>query len=345
MGLFVVGRLAARHGVRVRLRHAQAGGLTALIWLPDTVAAPEVAPPLGRLRRFEADDYGPAASLSAPTATAPPTAASQATAAARIPRFSPTAARRRSDGSDGSRRSRRARRSRAILHPCRQRRVAGLSGRSRHPGRRPPRPAAGRRGRRGRHPGRQQLGAGRQRLGPGQRPGRPGRAADSGAAGPQRQRGRAVERQRGRSRCRATDSGIRRPEQAARLRRDGAAAPAVADQRPERPRQRRTERGRHRQRDERRGTRGRGRRPGDGPASGPGAAAADLRLAGVRLVPAEREDPDHHPAGPGRAGRTAGRAGFVDVARRRRLARGPGSGVARGRRNNHGRAAEAGSEG
>ncbi len=93
MGLFVVGRLAARHGVRVRLRHAQAGGLTALIWLPDTVAAPEVAPPLGRLRRFEADDYGPASSLSAPTATAPaagPIAASQATAAARIPRFSPT---------------------------------------------------------------------------------------------------------------------------------------------------------------------------------------------------------------------------------------------------------------
>ncbi len=85
MGLFVVGRLAARHGVRVRLRHAQAGGLTALIWLPDTVAAPEVAAPLGRLRRFEADDYGPAPSLSAPTQSA----ASQATAAARIPRFSP----------------------------------------------------------------------------------------------------------------------------------------------------------------------------------------------------------------------------------------------------------------
>jgi len=88
MGLFVVGRLAARHGVRVRLRHAQAGGLTALIWLPDTVAAPEVAPPLGRLRRFEADDFGPTPSLSAPT---PPSAAAQATAAARIPRFSPSA--------------------------------------------------------------------------------------------------------------------------------------------------------------------------------------------------------------------------------------------------------------
>ena len=88
MGLFVVGRLAARHGVRVRLRHAQTGGLTALIWLPDTVAAPEVAPPLGRLRRFEADDYGPVPSLSAPTQPAVG-ASPQATAAARIPRFSP----------------------------------------------------------------------------------------------------------------------------------------------------------------------------------------------------------------------------------------------------------------
>ncbi|MGH3285883.1 MAG: sensor histidine kinase, partial [Streptosporangiaceae bacterium] len=86
MGLFVVGRLAARHGVRVRLRHAQAGGLTALIWLPDTVAAPEVAPPLGRLRRFEADDYGPVPSLSAPPQASDTGA--QATGAARIPRFS-----------------------------------------------------------------------------------------------------------------------------------------------------------------------------------------------------------------------------------------------------------------
>jgi signal transduction histidine kinase len=88
MGLFVVGRLAARHGVRVRLRHAQAGGLTALIWLPDTVAAPEIVPPLGRLRRFEPDDYGPAPSLSAPTQTSG--AAAQAMSASRIPRFSPT---------------------------------------------------------------------------------------------------------------------------------------------------------------------------------------------------------------------------------------------------------------
>ena len=88
MGLFVVGRLAARHGVRVRLRHAHAGGLTALIWLPETVAAPEVAPPVGRLHRFEADDYGPAlSSLSAPERV-PGSADSQPAAAARIPRFS-----------------------------------------------------------------------------------------------------------------------------------------------------------------------------------------------------------------------------------------------------------------
>jgi signal transduction histidine kinase len=102
MGLFVVGRLAARHGVRVRLRHAPSGGLTALVWLPDTVATQEGAP-LGRLRRFEPEDYGPNPSLSAPPAGgaggALPTrqgfspaggaAAAQAAAAARIPRFSP----------------------------------------------------------------------------------------------------------------------------------------------------------------------------------------------------------------------------------------------------------------
>ena len=196
MGLFVVGRLAARHGVRVRLRHAQAGGLTALIWLPDTVAAPEVAPPLGRLRRFEADDYGPTPSLSAPTATIPAqgsSAASQATAAARIPRFSPSAPsgprhpplprRRRSP----PRRTPAAPGSPAGSRRCGRSRsgVPGQPGKPRHRG----------------HPGRQQLGAGRQRLGPGQRPGHPGspgRAADPGAAGPQRQR------QRGR-RCPGAD--------------------------------------------------------------------------------------------------------------------------------------------
>jgi signal transduction histidine kinase len=38
MGLFVVGRLAARHGIRVRLRNVQPSGLSALVWLPGTVA-------------------------------------------------------------------------------------------------------------------------------------------------------------------------------------------------------------------------------------------------------------------------------------------------------------------
>jgi len=35
MGLFVVARLAARHGIRVRLRSAESIGLVALVWLPD----------------------------------------------------------------------------------------------------------------------------------------------------------------------------------------------------------------------------------------------------------------------------------------------------------------------
>src|SRR5262249_26880165 len=144
MGLFVVGRLAARHGVRVRLRHAQAGGLTALIWLPDTVAAPEVAPPLGRLRRFEAEDFGPTPSLSAPPATTPSAAASQATAPAAPPPGAPPQApggggtpgvpAARAPPPRGPRRSRRA-----VLHPGRQRRVARGAG---------PRP-----GRTGRSPG------------------------------------------------------------------------------------------------------------------------------------------------------------------------------------------------
>jgi len=66
MGLFVVGRLAARHGIRVRLRHAHRGGLSALIWLPELVAESEKGSPLGTPRqRFDADGYGPAAPVPA----------------------------------------------------------------------------------------------------------------------------------------------------------------------------------------------------------------------------------------------------------------------------------------
>ncbi len=43
MGLFVVARLAARHGIRVRLRPATGNGLTALVWLPDEVIVHEGA--------------------------------------------------------------------------------------------------------------------------------------------------------------------------------------------------------------------------------------------------------------------------------------------------------------
>jgi hypothetical protein len=37
MGLLVVARLAARHGIRVHLNQAELGGLTALVWFPDEI--------------------------------------------------------------------------------------------------------------------------------------------------------------------------------------------------------------------------------------------------------------------------------------------------------------------
>jgi signal transduction histidine kinase len=53
MGLFVVARLAARHGIRVRLRPAPAGGLTALVWLPDEVVSHDVDGGAPGLRNFD----------------------------------------------------------------------------------------------------------------------------------------------------------------------------------------------------------------------------------------------------------------------------------------------------
>jgi signal transduction histidine kinase len=50
MGLFVVARLAARHGIHVRLRPASKGGLTALVWLPDEVITQTAAASLVDLR-------------------------------------------------------------------------------------------------------------------------------------------------------------------------------------------------------------------------------------------------------------------------------------------------------
>jgi signal transduction histidine kinase len=44
IGLLVVARLAARHGIRVRLNQADQGGLTAYVWLPDEILTPYTAP-------------------------------------------------------------------------------------------------------------------------------------------------------------------------------------------------------------------------------------------------------------------------------------------------------------
>ncbi len=97
MGLFVVARLAARHGIRVRLRPASMGGLTALVWLPDEVIGHETAATPPGLRRFEATSGPAAAPTSAASLADWPepgqpedrSAAMQAVNAARTPRFAP----------------------------------------------------------------------------------------------------------------------------------------------------------------------------------------------------------------------------------------------------------------
>ncbi len=127
MGLFVVARLAARHGIRVRLRPAASGGLTALVWLPDEAVTHEAeagGPPPG-LRRpdpsaLEAAAEGnvPAGFSTAGFATAGPapagsvagvfstgewgsgerSAAEEAVTTARTPKFAPLRADTDADG-------------------------------------------------------------------------------------------------------------------------------------------------------------------------------------------------------------------------------------------------------
>ena len=133
MGLFVVARLAARHGIRVRLRPAASGGLTALVWLPDEAVTHEAEGGAPGLRRSDlstldaaAESAGQAGFSATGFATAGPapagsvagvfstgewgsgerTAAEEAVTAARTPKFAPL----RVDadaGDDGSLRSRR----------------------------------------------------------------------------------------------------------------------------------------------------------------------------------------------------------------------------------------------
>jgi signal transduction histidine kinase len=88
MGLFVVARLAARHGIRVRLRPAAAGGLTALVWLPDEVVSHDsdaVTP--GGLRRFDTAAAGLGAGAVPGTVEDFISANQQEINAARAPRF------------------------------------------------------------------------------------------------------------------------------------------------------------------------------------------------------------------------------------------------------------------
>ncbi|GAA3923597.1 hypothetical protein GCM10023085_01030 [Actinomadura viridis] len=59
MGLFVVGRLAVRHGIRVELRAAQGGGLTAFVVLPEMVISPAESGGIGS-RAFGGLDDGAA---------------------------------------------------------------------------------------------------------------------------------------------------------------------------------------------------------------------------------------------------------------------------------------------
>ncbi len=112
MGLFVVARLAARHGIRVRLRPATGAGLTALGWLPDEVVVREGAARPGGQGRFPeplsrfAIGQGPAGITTGAGPPAPagavtgmntgewpaaavsgPSTAEQEVAAARAPRF------------------------------------------------------------------------------------------------------------------------------------------------------------------------------------------------------------------------------------------------------------------
>ena len=101
MGLFVVGRLAQRHGIRVRLRPAPNGGVTALVWLPDELITHEgtaVQPRLGGLRTagpgsLEANPLWP---RRASGMDADGRRTAQEVTAARSPRFAPL----RTDGPD-----------------------------------------------------------------------------------------------------------------------------------------------------------------------------------------------------------------------------------------------------
>jgi signal transduction histidine kinase len=94
MGLFVVARLAARHGIRVRLRAGDSSGLTALVWLPDEVVTEERAGAIPGLGRFDGRmpaDFTDLGNGAADWPQGDRAATEHEVNAARAPRFAPLA--------------------------------------------------------------------------------------------------------------------------------------------------------------------------------------------------------------------------------------------------------------
>jgi signal transduction histidine kinase len=74
MGLYAVSRLAARHGIRVKLRPAAPQGLSALVWLPSTIAKRESVPATStHTRPIGIEATGPVAGIPATTPARPVT--------------------------------------------------------------------------------------------------------------------------------------------------------------------------------------------------------------------------------------------------------------------------------
>ncbi len=76
LGLFVVGRLARRHELSVRLQHTQGGGITALVAVPIVAARPAVTgrrgPPARSRRRPPSWPPASVTSAGSPVRSAPP---------------------------------------------------------------------------------------------------------------------------------------------------------------------------------------------------------------------------------------------------------------------------------
>ncbi|MEU6739045.1 nitrate- and nitrite sensing domain-containing protein [Streptosporangium sandarakinum] len=99
MGLFVVGRLALRHGIRVQLRQQDSGGLTAMILLPDSLVSLSGAP---AKPAAPVDWAASSASLERPAVMASPTAFDSAAPPSSFSSFSSFDAAQRRQHSFGS---------------------------------------------------------------------------------------------------------------------------------------------------------------------------------------------------------------------------------------------------